>query len=778
MRTEGRTPTQDNELKNEPGSIRRLFSSILRPPSSVLVPLSYALLALAFTWPLAARFSETIPGQEIDTWQTYWHFQWTRDAFLSFQNPYFTTRLFYPEGSTLLFETMSPTNDVIGLPIQLLFGTFVTYNALVILTFALSGYSTWLLVRYLTKNSAAAYLAGFIFAFAPYRMAQLLNHLHLISTQWMVFYIYFLWRALDTPVPSKGFVDFVKARWRLLTAAAFFMLLNVFNDWYYVFFLLIFTGLLLVWRLLAQRERWREAVVGVVVAAGGGLVVGAPLIIAMLIRARTAPELPFAPQVSVDFSADLLSYFTPSVLNPWWGQAISDGVPAYMRGNPTEKVVFLGYVTLLLGGVALIKKFRQAGFWLFVLLVFIILSLGPKLHINGLIEPNGPGSSISLPFALLNQTPLAGFVRIPSRFGVLATLAAAVLAGIGFASLVQSSKFKVQSSKEVSSSKFQVPGSRFQSGFGSLIQNSKFKIQNFAFLLLVGLEFWSAPFLMANNYAPAVYSEIARDQMAGAIIELPLQRNAWDYPRRMYFQTIHGKNILQGYTSRIEANPLPPENMPGVRQLLFNDLQPDITYDDSRQAARAYFDYYRLGYVVIDDGPAGTKTLQNVPSMLKQLFGESNERKWPEDRITSYRVALRDPAQTLTAPLLVPGANWYKPEKNQVGPYRWLAETGRLLALVPANGGQNLKIRLEGLAFNKPRTLALKDDSGRELTRLTIGNDPQLYESTLFTLPPGANWLNLVSLDGTDSPAALATKNQPSEDKRALSVLVYKLRLF
>ncbi|HEX2912803.1 MAG TPA: hypothetical protein VH186_18505 [Chloroflexia bacterium] len=714
----------------------------------LLVILSFGLLALAFTWPLALRFNDTIPGQEVDTWQTFWHFQWTRDAFLSFQNPYFTTRLFYPEGTTLLFETMSITNDIIGLPIQLIFGTFITYNALVIFTFALSGYSMWLLVGYLTKNRIAAYVAGFIFAFAPYRMAQALNHLHLISTQWIVLYIYCLWRALDTgSEPPKGIITFIRERWKLLLAVSFFLILNIFNDWYYVFFLLIFTGLLFVWRLFAGRQKWRETIAGIGLAGGIGLLVGAPLIIAMLIRARTAPDLPFPKELSIEFSADLLSYFTPSVLHPLWGDAISQWVPAYMRGNPTEKVVFLGYVTVLLIGLAALKKPRQSAFWLLVLATFMVLSLGPELHINGLVEPGGKGTSIKLPFALLNETPLAGFVRIPSRFGVLAAVSAAVLAGLGFARLVSNLKNKGQVALAAGA------------------------------IFLVGFEFWTAPFLMANNHAPAVYSQIAKDSRTEAIIELPLQRNAWDFPRRMYFATIHGKNILQGYTSRIEANPLPPENMPGVRQILFNDMQPDITYDDSKQAALAFFDYYGLGYLVIDDLAAGSKTLQNVPKMINQLFGEVQEQKWPSDNVTSYRFNLGNSTQSLTQPLLVPGANWNVPEKNQGGQYRWMGTSGRLLALIPAGGAQNLKIKLTGMAFARARTLALKDDKGHELARLTVNLQSGQYESNSFSLPAGENWLSLESLDGADSPAALAPADKPSTDKRLLSVLVYKLNL-
>jgi hypothetical protein len=138
---------------------------------------------------------------------------------------------------------------------------------------------------------------------------------------------------------------------------------------------------------------------------------------------------------------------------------------------------------------------------------------------------------------------------------------------------------------------------------------------------------------------------------------------------------------------------------------------------------------------------------------------------------------LRNPSQTLTAPLLVPGADSNKPEKNTSGEYRWMGASGRLLALIPAGDGKNLQLKLEGLAFSRPHILLLKDDTGREVARLTVGNQPQLYQSNIFSLPSGEDWLNLVSADGTDSPAALAPKDHPSQDTRQLSVLVYKLIL-
>jgi hypothetical protein len=249
----------------------------------------------------------------------------------------------------------------------------------------------------------------------------------------------------------------------------------------------------------------------------------------------------------------------------------------------------------------------------------------------------------------------------------------------------------------------------------------------------------------------------------------------------MYFQTVHGKNILQGYTSRIEANPLPPENMPGLHQLFYNDLQPDITYDDSVKAAQTFFSYYGLGYVVIDDLAVSAKTLNNTPVMLKQLFGSATPQNWTADHITSYQIPLAnlDSSQNLATPLLVPDADWYRLEQSQPQTaYRWLGSNGHLLALVSANGAQNLKLELNGAAYLKPRKLTLQDANGHELAQITVGTANQLYQSNSFSLPAGENWLNLVSLDGIDSPATItkATSN-PSIDTRALSVQVYKLRL-
>ena len=72
-------------------------------------------------------------------------------------------------------------------PIYWLTGNPVlSHNALLLLTFVLSGYGMWLLVRELTGRSSAGFVAGMAFAFSFYRMDHL-PHITLLSAEWMPF---------------------------------------------------------------------------------------------------------------------------------------------------------------------------------------------------------------------------------------------------------------------------------------------------------------------------------------------------------------------------------------------------------------------------------------------------------------------------------------------------------------------------------------------------------------------------------------------------------------
>ena len=63
------------------------------------------------------------------------------------------------------------------------------YNLLFISTFALSAFGTYLLVRDLTGDKRAAFIAGLVYGFLPYRIASV-PHVQVMSSQWMPFALY------------------------------------------------------------------------------------------------------------------------------------------------------------------------------------------------------------------------------------------------------------------------------------------------------------------------------------------------------------------------------------------------------------------------------------------------------------------------------------------------------------------------------------------------------------------------------------------------------------
>jgi hypothetical protein len=709
-----------------------------------LIIFSYGLMALVFTYPLVTHFGDGLLGKNLDTWQNLWNLVWFKDALFSFRNPFFTDNLYYPLGTTLYFHTLSPVTGLLSLPAQLIAGKFAGYNFAVLASFALSGYAVWLLARETGSNQTGAYLGGFIFAFSPYKMAQLLDHLFLASPQWLAFYIYFLYRLLKEPAQKIDRRYLFQHQWKLLVGASVFLALNIYNDWYYTFMALVFTGLAVAWQIIVSHKNWLHWLKAAALAAGGGLLLGAPLIIMMFITARSAPPLTFPKKEAYEYSADLFAYLLPSALHPLWGEAMNDNFPAFARGALSEKVVFLGYLTMVLTVISCWKNLRRVWFWLVTLFVFMLLSLGPALKVNGDYGPIMKDRFIVLPFNLLNESPLGGFIRVPSRFTVLVVLIAAILAGLGFSRLSGNWSVKKQS-------------------FGLA-----------AALLLVGFEFWCAPYPISNTAVPPAYQEIAADNGVKDIIELPIQKSGWNYPRRMYYQTVTGKKVVLGYTSRTESWPLPATSMPGLRQILYGNLQPDITYTDSIQAARAFFDYYSFGYIVVDKNEAGQKLQDNLAAIIGRLYPDTVKLEYPDSPIYSYKLPIGSPVQSLTAPLALAAEGWYETETNQRGQYRWLGSYGKLLVLVPENGGQNLRLKISGLAFQQPRQLALLDEAEKELTRLAVSQDETVLVSEPFNLKPGANMLKLVSLDGTTSPA---NQNKESSDTRQLSVLLYSLNI-
>ena len=104
----------------------------------------------------------------------------------------------YPFQGTLAFDELSFAEAVMAAPVYWLTGNPVlSHNLILFLSFPISGYGMWLLVRSLTGSGWAGFVAGTAFEFSFYRLNHL-PHMTLISNEWMPFLLLVSYKLLWT----------------------------------------------------------------------------------------------------------------------------------------------------------------------------------------------------------------------------------------------------------------------------------------------------------------------------------------------------------------------------------------------------------------------------------------------------------------------------------------------------------------------------------------------------------------------------------------------------
>jgi hypothetical protein len=111
---------------------------------------------------------------------------------------YWHANIFHPAPYALAYSEHLFAQALQILPVWALTkNPVLCYNLLFLSTFVLSGLGMYLLTRELTGDARVAVVAGLCYGFAPYRISQY-SHLQVLSSQWMPFALYGLKRYLDT----------------------------------------------------------------------------------------------------------------------------------------------------------------------------------------------------------------------------------------------------------------------------------------------------------------------------------------------------------------------------------------------------------------------------------------------------------------------------------------------------------------------------------------------------------------------------------------------------
>ena len=164
---------------------RTSFTLLRRPfARELLIFVGFCALTTVMTWPWILHLRDAVADKG-DPYMIAWTLWW--DFHQTFHNPLhlFDANIFYPYRYTLAFSENDYGIAMLFFPLFALGLRPLTVHAIATFVgFAFSGYGSFRLTRTLTGDDRAAWLAGIIFAFVPYRF-HLLSHLHYLFAGWL-----------------------------------------------------------------------------------------------------------------------------------------------------------------------------------------------------------------------------------------------------------------------------------------------------------------------------------------------------------------------------------------------------------------------------------------------------------------------------------------------------------------------------------------------------------------------------------------------------------------
>jgi hypothetical protein len=196
--------------------------------------LVYWLVTIALTYPLVLRLGSVFPHDYGDPALNTWILWWNTRA-VPYTSAWWNAPAFYPLPGVLSFSENLLGLSLVTTPIQWLGGSALfAYNSVFLLTFPLCAIGAYLLALEITKRHDAAFVAGLLFGFAPYRMSHL-PHVQVLAAFGMPFALVGLHRYLRDR----------RRRWLVLFGAAW--LLQALCNGYYLLFFSTLVAMWMIW---------------------------------------------------------------------------------------------------------------------------------------------------------------------------------------------------------------------------------------------------------------------------------------------------------------------------------------------------------------------------------------------------------------------------------------------------------------------------------------------------------------------------------------------------
>jgi hypothetical protein len=384
-----------------------------------LIGFIYLLLSLLF-FGAVGDYGRMYLGWGLDPIQFIWFLNWWPWATAHGINPFISYYVWYPHGFNLTWATSIPSAALLMWPVTWLAGAVVSYNVLSLAAPALGAWTGFLLARYLTRDTLASFVAGYLFGFSSYELGELLGHLNLNMIFVVPLVVLLVLQRIRGDLSRPWFVGALALAMVVQLGFSSEVLATT------CFFGALTWAIFLAFAAEAERRRLWSVAREIVLAVGITAVVAAPFLYFLLQNRADVPSQIHDPAA---FSNDPLNYMLPCEILPGRTLFWANPLPAVhpFRDNAGYDA-YLG-LPLILILILQLRELQRRPYLkplLFSLLAIVILSLGPSLHLAGV------STSLWLPWRVALHLPLIS-QALPNRFSMYVALVAGLIAALWLA---------------------------------------------------------------------------------------------------------------------------------------------------------------------------------------------------------------------------------------------------------------------------------------------------------------------------------------------------------
>jgi hypothetical protein len=371
----------------------------------------YTAVALVLGRHTIAHAGSVFPGINIpDSWELNWPFEWFPYALIHGLNPWYTHAQWSPTGLNIAAATSFPLLALVCTPITLIWGPVVSANLVSLGAIVVTGWATYLLCRYVSKDRVAALVGGATVACGSYVLLQMWAG-HALMT------VFFCPQFAALAV--LRYLDGAIGRRRVTVELTLCLVIEMFISTEIFATMSLFGGVLLllgcVFGTSDIRAGIRSLIIPLAIAYGVTLVVSADYLYWLL---KGAPA--YAAGIGAKFPTDALAYVVPTNLT-WVGGPQFASVYNLFDWDSAESDAYLGLPLILITVRWLCTRLqtRLARFLAAAVAISVLWTLGSTLYVAG--KP-----TIWLPYRLVAGLPLIKMI-LEGRMAVYTELVVAVI---------------------------------------------------------------------------------------------------------------------------------------------------------------------------------------------------------------------------------------------------------------------------------------------------------------------------------------------------------------